>query len=260
MDNDKNLDNALKYIHEKVFNQLLDIDRVCRKHNIKYSLHGGTLLGAIRHGGFIPWDDDADIVMERKDNSKFIEIYNAEKNSDYDIRYDGLWICRVIEKPDVKFPNIKLDNIYTDIFVYDKVPKNKVVFRLQIVILKLLQGMMKEKVDYENKSFFINILQFFSHLFGLPFSYKKKLDWYNKASGIGNKSDSEYLFISNDQYKCLGKYISKEAFETVEDIEFNKAPLLIMRGWEESLIVSYGNSYMTPPPVEMRKPVHIGVR
>ena len=52
---------------------LEEIDKICREQNIRYSLCGGTMLGAIRHGGFIPWDDDIDICMPRPDYNRFVE-------------------------------------------------------------------------------------------------------------------------------------------------------------------------------------------
>lgn len=62
---------------------LIEIDRVCKKHNIKYWLESGTLLGALRHGGFIPWDDDLDVGMLREDYIKFLEIVEDELGEGY---------------------------------------------------------------------------------------------------------------------------------------------------------------------------------
>ena len=67
-------ERRLDSIHEIQLAFLLETDRICRKHNIKYFLGGGTLLGAIRHKGFIPWDDDADIMMLREDLTAFARL------------------------------------------------------------------------------------------------------------------------------------------------------------------------------------------
>ena len=64
----------LKNVQKILLGYLLDVDRICKKHNIKYFLGGGTLLGAIRHHGFIPWDDDADIMMLREDYNRFLSV------------------------------------------------------------------------------------------------------------------------------------------------------------------------------------------
>lgn len=68
----------LDKVQQILLGYMLEIDRICRKHNIKYFLAGGTLLGAIRHHGFIPWDDDADVMMLREDYDKFLKVVQQE--------------------------------------------------------------------------------------------------------------------------------------------------------------------------------------
>lgn len=75
--------NELKAIHSLELEALTVIDQICRKHSIKYTLIGGSLLGAIRHNGFIPWDDDVDIAMLRDDLEKFKLICKTELPSKY---------------------------------------------------------------------------------------------------------------------------------------------------------------------------------
>lgn len=65
---------------------LMEIDRVCKKHNIQYFADWGTLLGAVRHGGFVPWDDDMDIVMKREDFNKFMTVARFDMQEDFDVR------------------------------------------------------------------------------------------------------------------------------------------------------------------------------
>ena len=68
----------LKEFHEQLLDILLEFDRICRKHRIKYTLAYGTMLGAIRHKGFIPWDDDVDIMMDRANFDKFCKVCPRE--------------------------------------------------------------------------------------------------------------------------------------------------------------------------------------
>ena len=75
---DNTYHGKLKTVHEILLAYILEVDRICKKHNIKYFLAGGTLLGAIRHNGFIPWDDDADVMMLREDYDKFLKVAQDE--------------------------------------------------------------------------------------------------------------------------------------------------------------------------------------
>ena len=76
----KELDNdTLKKLQEVELEILEEFDRICKKHNLTYFAVGGTLIGVIRHEGFIPWDDDIDLGMPRKDYDKFIEICENTK-------------------------------------------------------------------------------------------------------------------------------------------------------------------------------------
>ena len=65
-------------IHNALLEILIDFDRICRKHNLTYYMLGGTLLGAVRHHGFIPWDDDIDVGMPRADYERFIRLPQKE--------------------------------------------------------------------------------------------------------------------------------------------------------------------------------------
>lgn len=113
---------------------LHEIDVLCRKHNLTYYADWGTLLAAVRHGGFIPWDDDLDIAMPRKDYIRFMELAKTElpygmEAYNYQTRDDHwLFLARVISKPRICFEPDHLEKFHqfpyivsVDIFVLDKV-------------------------------------------------------------------------------------------------------------------------------------------
>ncbi len=112
---------------------LKSIDSFCSENGIQYFLTGGTLLGAIRHNGYIPWDDDIDIVMYRDDYNKFIKLYNAAKLEYYafsllDSGYNYPF-CKVCDNSTLLTENnIRVHEIdmgvFVDIFPLDKIPEN----------------------------------------------------------------------------------------------------------------------------------------
>lgn len=88
--------SAIKQAWAAELEVLKEIDRVCRKHNIQYFADWGTLLGTVRHGGFIPWDDDLDIVMKREDYIKFMTIARFDMDEGFDVQtfrnHDDCWL------------------------------------------------------------------------------------------------------------------------------------------------------------------------
>ena len=117
---------------------LSEVDKICKKHNIQYFADWGTLLAAVRHEGFIPWDDDLDIVMKRADYNRFMEIAKTELPegfSAYNFRnHDNLWLFlgRVVGKQRICFEEEHLERFHqfpyiagVDIFVLDYVSRDK---------------------------------------------------------------------------------------------------------------------------------------
>ena len=101
---------------------LKEMDRICQKHNIKYMLSGGTLLGAVRHAGFIPWDDDVDTDMLRDDYENFIELFNSE-TSNPDL-YCELWRDKNANATCMtKIRHKKIAQAFVDIFPMDYYPE-----------------------------------------------------------------------------------------------------------------------------------------
>ena len=97
-------EQQLRACQLKQLSILEEIDRICQKHKIDYWLDGGTLLGAVRHGGFIPWDDDIDIAMREEDMLRFIEVAPGELR-------EGLFLQTPQIEPQSKEPIVKVRDL-----------------------------------------------------------------------------------------------------------------------------------------------------
>ena len=120
------------------------VDNVCKKYDIEYWLDGGTLLGAVRHGGFIPWDDDVDVTMLRKDYNKLIEVLPAEINNyEYLKKNCGLTLLRENEK-----------NYFEDFNdIYDLHENNKILIDTKLLHLQFAWMKPYAKIDFFPKEY-----------------------------------------------------------------------------------------------------------
>lgn len=135
-------------MHNIQFKMMIELDKICRKHNIKYILDGGSLLGAVRHKGFIPWDLDMDVRMLRPDYERFCEIANKELPQgiffqSYNTDPGYPWLYGKLRNQETKAVRLGQDRlkmesgIWLDIFPSDGVPDNNAEKRIHNVIAKL---------------------------------------------------------------------------------------------------------------------------
>ena len=222
----------------------------CKENEIKFSVSSGTLLGAVRHKGFIPWDDDIDIVTDRENYKKLINhLPNAQLAIEHGTK-ESYWIDRVRLNhfsSDVK-PTI-------DVFIFDSAPNNRVQCNTKILLLKLLQGMMKDKPKYKKYSYLYKIISFTTYCLGLPFSQLQKMKWYNRVSEWGNNKVHNQFIMSNDQYTGFQYRYPKYLLDEIKFIPFENTEVPAMTRYDEYLTMIYGD-YMTPPDDSKRKPSH----
>ena len=214
-----NSNETINLIHEELLKIAKDFHRFCEDHNYKYYIIGGTFIGAIRHKGFIPWDDDMDIAMPREDYEKFLATYTSDK---YDIityrsgkEYKYYLPKLYNDKYIVKEKTGNITNLFIDIFPIDGMPNNKILRRIHI--LRILYRRMKlsfyynDTIDMEKKrktyeKILIKLAKSipFKRLID-PIKEKDKIDKMLKANHM---NDCEYSGT------IMGAYRAREIVET----------------------------------------------
>ena len=275
--------DELKKLHDTLLEMLKDFDALCRKNSIDYMLSGGTLLGAIRHKGFIPWDDDVDVMMTRENYEKFVEIYNNQRDyrKKYILAQPGVTpnyigkmakIFKVgteyVEIPAMNYPIPKM--IFIDVFIIENAPKNKMsrlirsawhdfCFRAtslcldykfpSTVILKKCKCNKELKKYYSIRRFagalftYIGGYEFYARQLFKMEKYRKKSDLMCIPSGI---SYSRELF-------------SNKLFQITEEGTFCEYKVKIPKHYDIYLKNLYGSDYMKLPPKANRE-IHVAYK
>ena len=240
--------------HKQLLTILSDFDEVCGKNEISYSLHGGTLLGAVREKGFIPWDDDADVSMTRWE-FKRLEAVLDNSHSNYAIRGN-------IKK---QFYRVGEDSFWVDIFLCDPISEKKVPQKLKLLLLTVLDIMNRdrESVKLSNLAEYSKIKQMvFKAVFALGHIIPKSwtVKWYLHISERCFAGKREMLFRSNDQYQGRARIFPTKWMESYEKISFEDQQLSILKDWHGMLSQCYGPDYMVPICQERNAVVHDLVR
>ena len=242
---------SLEEIHAELIEQLRDIVAICERHGIEYNLMCGTLLGAVRHKGFIPWDDDVDLLMTRGEFEKFRVVYPRECDKRFELTYLDTWTPRVMNRDPEKAA------AFTDFFILDPVPEAGFKRKLWFLRLHLIQGMMKKNVDYSRFSWKNKILLMATHIMGLPFSTATKAKWYEKCSTSVKEGND--LCMSNGAFELMMHIWHPEQFAEKVKVPFESLECLVPAKWDEVLTILFGPDYMTPPPENERVAKHLDI-
>ena len=241
----------------------LEIKRICDKHEIHYTPIGGSLIGVVRHQGFIPWDDDIDLGMLRDDFDKFLNVAKTELSSDFflqtnetDAEYQHpiARIClngtKMIENCDVG-GNMHL-GIYTDIFPYDASPNSKAKMLLHKYMLLWLKLSNSDRhTHHKPRTLKGRLLYPFFRLSTLPLSDKKVEDLLYKQIKKYNNSKASFVVRSGSQYAYEKVRIPRKLMEEFVTMDFEGFPMSVMKGYHQHLTENYGD-YMALPPEEKR--------
>ena len=263
----------LKQLHDLTFEMLKTIDALCQKHGITYYLEGGTLLGAVRHKDFIPWDDDADLSMRRADFKKFLEVahelpepYELVLPSDY-CGYFFDFVPRIIHKDAPLREETEEDlaqksrqnRIAVDIFLLDETSDSAFAHKIMAIREKMIYGQAMAHRFNKNR-------HKLSFIEGLQVNTLRTIGRFRKLSAILKKQDKigqkyagkghHYYFLGNGLLKEMHLRFRQDAYEQTVRLPIRDYEFSCPAGWDHVLTTYYGD-YMTPPKEEDRIPLHL---
>ena len=259
-------DGKLGAIQNVLLGFLMEVDRICRKHDIKYFLGGGSLLGAIRHKGFIPWDDDADVMMLRDDYERFLSVLprelpdfvfiqaqSSDKASHFPFTKLRLDKTILATEFSARFSDLH-NGVFLDVLAQDKTSKNKFVRKLHIKLTAQLRWLVLNKwrktpVEANNRfvSLGANIIKAV-----FPLSVLEKAQ-----NGIMKKYRNRDTGLL---YDSMGRNVENGAFpeswlsEAVY-VDFENTRLPVPKEYDKYLTYLYGD-YNNMIPVSLRHVSH----
>ena len=236
------------------------IDKICREHDIPYSLYAGTLLGAVRHQGFIPWDDDLDICMSRANYNRFLEVWEQ-------VQPEGYLLQNKENSPDFtqSFSKIRKENttcqlqvevgyqyhqgIYVDVFPIDRFPEGKLRQKKFLFDCMLYQLYSREFLP-PNSSKAVRFVC------GTLLAVTPKR-WINPIRGrllkgiVRYSDDPKLPTIAIETMRVLGTLYPADMLDNYVDLPFEDGMFMCFADWDENLKRKFGD-YMQLPPEEER--------
>ncbi len=253
----------LKLLQKILLAMLLEVDAICRRHDIKYFLAGGTLLGAIRHHGFIPWDDDGDIMMLRRDYEKFQQVAPAElpdalylQMPDYN-PYTRIRVNDTVFASEFMMRHEKEHSgIFLDIFCHDRTGAHPAAQSLHRMATRATRSIVFNKwggTDIQGDGSHAALRWIGSRVQKI-IPMKTAVLLRDRTLTAFRDKNTRCLYDGMGANMARGAFPEELLLEAV-CVDFEGYPLPVPKEYDRYLTWLYGD-YMTLPPKEQQKPGH----
>ncbi len=240
------------------------IDGFCRKHHIHYSLYAGTLLGAVRHQGFIPWDDDLDICMPRGDYLKFLQLWEVDPVEGYILQNkenspEFTQSFTKIRKDHTAFVQVDSEKgayhtgIFVDIFPIDRIPVDRIGktwFYCNAVIFQLFtrefSATQESGIINKISKVLLRITPKKCRQIIRRMAYKNILH-YSRNNSLPR--------VGLETFESMHRVYSSKLLSSFTNMKFEDMQAMVMSRWEEWIKLKFGD-YMKLPPLEEQTWTH----
>ncbi|MDB4785502.1 LicD family protein [Akkermansiaceae bacterium] len=248
----------IKILQQEILDE---VHSFCKENNIDYSLSYGTLLGAIRHQGYIPWDDDIDVMIPRPDYDKFVSNFKARKShfkvksSEKDKDYPYLFAkvenskTKLVEYSSISY-NI---GVNIDIFPIDGLPKKKHKlnnFYRKMDLCKKMLAIKTVKINLSSRGLIKNTTLFFLKVLFSLVSYQLIVKLTNKLVVKYDYSESKFVMSCCLEGSKRNQYMSKVVYDEFIEVVFESKKYKAIKNFDDYLSMQYGNYMELPPKVE----------
>lgn len=253
----------LQHLQKVILLIVKEIDELCRKNGIEYYLFGGSAIGAVRHKGFIPWDDDLDIVMDHVNYEKFIKVCREQLDSNKYYFQEGMadWpaLYSKVRLKGTKFEESECygddddkKGIFVDVFKLDNAPDSSILRKWQYACGKYLLCYCLLKRSYKNASFKKKTFM----ALATPLRIKFLRNFMANQLVKYNSSDTTMFASFGARFRYKNSFYKKELYANPLYLPFEDTTLPVPEKYDELLTQIYGD-YMTPPPVNERQGWHM---
>lgn len=253
----------LQHLQKVILGIAKDIDELCQKNHIDYYLLGGSAIGAIRHKGFIPWDDDLDIVMNVENYDKFIQAcrgqldtnkyYIQEGLKDWPLYYTKIKLKGTrFTEPEGYAPNPDAQGIFVDVFKMDNAPTGRIAQRWQYVCAKYYLCYLISRRTYRSASLGKRLML----AAAAPLRIGPLRNFVKHQVEKYNGSPAEYYGFFYGRTRFHNSLVRCSVYGKPLRVPFEDTMLPVPEHYHEYLTQMFGD-YMTPPPVSEQVGLHM---
>ena len=269
-------ENDIKEIQKVILEIIEDLNKIFKENNIRYYLGGGSALGSIRHQGFIPWDEDMDINMPRKDCEKLVELFKNNKEinekyylceNSYDNEFDVNYLRIKLKGTSFKeylYKDYSKDGIFIDIFPVENMFNNVILRKLHGLLVTMNLFVCSTVRISKKKEKYLNFIgnpqytktiktkAFIGKLFSF-FSLNRWLRISKKVMSLCKNENSKYISVPTGKRHFFGEMYEREDIFPVKYKKFENIELPVANKNEKYMEKMFGDYMKIPKPEDREK-------